>query len=64
MDALNKVLREYTDTAGVHHLIVSTGDKTGDVVEYTSVKNCPFCGRKFTEDMICKCGINNANIRI
>lgn len=33
MDTLNKVLSEYTDTAGVHHLIISTGDKTGDVKE-------------------------------
>ena len=38
MGTLNKVLREYTDTVGVHHLVVSTGDKTGDIVEYTSVK--------------------------
>lgn len=61
---MNEVLREYTDTAGVHHLVVSVGDKTGDVVEYMSLKNCPFGGRKFTENMICKCGKNNAAIRL
>ena len=61
---MDQVLREYTDTAGVHHLVISTGDKTGDVIEYTSLKNCPFCGREFTDDMICKCGHNNATIRI
>lgn len=42
---MNEVLNEYTDTSGVHHLIVSSGDKTGDVVEYISLLNCPFCGR-------------------
>lgn len=50
--------------ADQYHLIVSTGNKIGDVVEYTSVKSCPFCGREFTEDMICKCGKNNATIRL
>ena len=61
---MDQVLREYTDTAGAYHLVISTGNKTGDVIEYISLKNCPFCGRKFTEDMICKCGKNNATIRI
>ena len=61
---MDEVLSEYTDTAGVHHLIISVGDKTGDVVEYTSLKNCQVCGRKFTEDVICECGKNNAVIRI
>ena len=61
---MDQVLREYTDTAGVHHLVISTDNKTGDVIEYISLKNCPFCGREFTEDMICKCGKNNATIRI
>lgn len=61
---MGEVLNEYTDTAGVHHLIISAGDNTGNVVEYTSLKNCPFCGRKITENMICECGKNNAVIRI
>ncbi len=61
---MNEVLNEYTDTSGTHHLIVSTGDGTGDVIEYTSLKNCPFCGREFTENMICECGKNNTSIRI
>lgn len=59
-----EVIMEYTDTSGVHHLIVSAGDRTNDVVEYLSLKTCPFCGREFTEDMVCKCGKNNATIRI
>ena len=63
-EQMGKVLTEYTDTAGVHHLIISSGDGTGDIAEYTSLKNCPFCGREFTEDMICECGKNNAVIRI
>ena len=59
-----EVIREYRDTAGKYHVVVSTGDKTGDVVEYVSVKECPLCGRRFTDEMICKCGTNNANIRL
>ena len=58
-----EVIREYTDTAGVHHLVVSVGEKTGDVVEYVSLKTCPFCGRHFTDSMLCECGQNNANMR-
>ena len=61
---MNEVIKEYTDTSGAHHLIVSSGDKTGYVVEYISLLNCPFCGRKFTDNMVCQCGKNNAIIRI
>lgn len=59
-----EVIKEYTDTTGVRHLVVSVGEKTGDVVEYMSHKTCPFCGRQFTENMLCECGQNNTNIRI
>ena len=31
---------------------------------YTVRRTCPKCGRPFTEDMVCKCGENNANIRL
>lgn len=58
------VLCEYDDTIGRHHLAVSVGDETGDVYEYVSVTHCPNCGRKFTENMICECGKNNASIRL
>ena len=61
---MNEVLSEYTDTAGKHHLVISTGNNTGDVIEYVSIDSCPKCGRKFTENMICECGHNNAVIRL
>lgn len=61
---MNEVLREYTDTVGKHHLIVSIGKGTGDVTEYVTVDKCPYCGRQFTENMTCICGKNNANIRL
>lgn len=61
---MNKVIYEYDDSIGRHHLTVSAGDGTGDVYEYVSVTHCPNCGRKFTENMICECGKNNTSIRL
>lgn len=59
-----EVIHEYTDTTGVHHLVVSTGNTTGDVIEYVTVKRCPYCNRAFTESMVCRCSVNNAAIRL
>lgn len=61
---MNEVIYEYDDSIGRHHLIISTGNGTGDVYEYVSVIHCPNCGRKFTENMICECGKNNTDIRL
>ena len=58
------VLCEYDDTIGRRHMAVSAGNRTGDVYEYVSVTRCPNCGRKFTENMICECGKNNAANRL
>ena len=59
-----EIINEYTDTIGIHHLIVSVGDNTNDVIEYISINQCPVCGRRFTDNMICTCGTNNALIRL
>lgn len=54
------VLCEYDDAIGRHHLIVSEGNGTGTLHEYVTSINCPNCGRRFTENMVCECGRNNA----
>ena len=45
----------------VRELEVSVGNNTN---EYISINQCPVCGRKFTDNMVCACGANNASIRL
>ena len=69
-----EVYGQYTDTVGHLHWY---GTKTGyhtdsenlnrdnfNSNDYCVQNICPKCGRKFTEKMLCKCGQNNASIRL
>lgn len=54
-----------TSTACVNPEYNGSGEKIIlNEKQYEIVKSCPTCGRPFTENMVCECGQNNANIRL